>query len=133
MSKHGLFHWNELMTADADAAKDFYAELLGWQTQTVSMSDPSTPAGEGEPGYVVCMAGDQPAGGMFTMAGSDFDGMAPHWMSYIQVDDVDAVAAKAAATGGTVMREPFDVKNIGRIALIRDPQGADIGFITPAG
>ena len=56
----------------------------------------------------------------------------PHWMTYIAVDDIDKVAAEAPGLGGTVMRAPFDVPGVGRIAIMREPGGAGIGWMTPA-
>jgi len=53
-------------------------------------------------------------------------------MSYLEVDNVDDRVAKVAGAGGTVMREPFDVPNVGRIAIIQDASGAALGWITPA-
>ncbi len=55
----------------------------------------------------------------------------PHWMSYIAVDDVDARLAKAVDAGAKVLREPFDVPGVGRIAMLTDGGGAAIGWITP--
>jgi hypothetical protein len=53
-------------------------------------------------------------------------------MGYIAVDDVDARCKKAAASGGKVMREPFDIPNVGRIAILTDSRGVAIGLMTPA-
>ncbi|WP_371685873.1 VOC family protein [Nitratireductor sp. OM-1] len=52
-------------------------------------------------------------------------------MSYLSVDDVDAALEKAKAGGASVMREPFDVPGVGRIAILRQPGGAVIGWMTP--
>lgn len=121
---HGLFHWNELMTWNVEKAKEFYAETLGWSFETFPME-------EGE--YTVCKAGDEIAGGIFGMApGAGFDGVPDHWFAYITVDDIDARVAKVQAAGGEVMRPPFDVPNVGRIAIVKDKAGAAIGWMTPA-
>ena len=55
----------------------------------------------------------------------------PHWQPYVAVDDVDATAAKAAELGGAGLMEPMDVPEVGRIAVLRDPQGATFGIIKP--
>ena len=60
------------------------------------------------------------------------DGTPPHWMSYLAVDDIDDRLRQFAAHGATVLHEPFDVENVGRIAIIKDPTGAVMGWMTPA-
>jgi len=55
-----------------------------------------------------------------------------HWLSYIAVDDVDTRVASVAGAGGTVVRAPWDVAGVGRIALVQDPSGAMIGWMTPS-
>ncbi len=124
MTEHGHFHWNELMTRDAEAAKTFYSETLGWTFESWDM-------GEGGM-YWVAMAGDKPVGGVFEMKGPDFEGVPENWAAYIAVDDIDARLDKARAHGIAVIREPFDVPQVGRIARFREPGGAVIGWMTPA-
>ncbi len=122
--KHGHFYWNELMTWKPEEAKAFYAETLGWQYDDMPMPEGS---------YVVCKTGDEVAAGIFPMRpDAGFDGMPDHWFAYIAVDDVDARLEKVVAAGGEVMRPPFDVPGVGRIALVRDKAGGAVGWITPA-
>jgi predicted enzyme related to lactoylglutathione lyase len=65
------------------------------------------------------------------MIGPDFDGVPENWLSYLAVDNVDARLRAAKAAGAKVMREPFDVPTVGRIAIIQAPGGATIAWITP--
>lgn len=120
--QHGTFHWNELMTRDVAAAKEFYGKTLGW---TVS----GMPMPEGT--YFVFQSGESMVGGMMDMNAPQFEGMPPHWFAYIAVDDIDARIKQAKAEGAKVLREPFDVDMAGRIAIIQDPTGAAIGWMTP--
>ncbi len=121
---HGTFHWNELMTWNVEKAKAFYAETLGWQYEAFPMPNGA---------YTVCKAGGSPVGGMLEMTpGGEFDGLPEHWFAYIAVDDVDARLAKTEAAGGAIIRPPFDVPDVGRIAIVKDSAGAAIGWITPA-
>jgi predicted enzyme related to lactoylglutathione lyase len=53
-------------------------------------------------------------------------------MTYIAVTDVDAACSTAGKSGGAVLKAPFDVPGVGRIAMIKDPAGAVVGLITPA-
>ncbi|MFV2093093.1 MAG: VOC family protein, partial [Hyphomicrobiales bacterium] len=123
MTTHGFFHWNELMTRDVDKARAFYTATVGWSYTEMPM----------EPGgiYAIAMMGDKPAGGMFEMKGKDFDGVPEAWMSYLAVDDIDARLEKAVAEGATVLRQPFDVPKVGRIAILKDGGGGVIGWMTP--
>jgi predicted enzyme related to lactoylglutathione lyase len=124
MWQHGHFYWNELMTRDVEGAKAFYAGTLGWRFDGMPMAEVGT--------YWVCKDGDQPLGGILDMSPPQFDGLPPHWFAYIAVDDVDARVAKAAAAGAELLRPLFDVPGVGRIAILKDPTGAAIGWITPA-
>ena len=58
-------------------------------------------------------------------------GTPPHWFAYIEVDDVDARVKRIAANGGKLHREPFDIPDVGRIAIVADATGAMIGWMTP--
>jgi len=124
-TKHGNFHWNELMTRDVAKAKDFYAKTLGWTYDDM-------PMGEMYGTYTVAKADGKMVAGMFKMDGPMFEGQPPSWFAYIAVDDLDARLKKAKAAGGKVMREPWDVPGIGRIAIVVDPTGAAQGWIVPA-
>jgi uncharacterized protein len=54
-------------------------------------------------------------------------------MSYLAVDDVDARVKKAIAAGAKLMKPAFDVPNVGRIAILTEPGGAGVGWMTPVG
>ena len=123
MWSHGTFYWNELNTRNAEAAKTFYEKTLGWTFDSMPM-----PNGI----YWIAKMGDAVVGGIFTMSGSAFDGIPEHWFSYIAVDDIDARVAKLKSAGGKVVREPFDVDGVGRIAIVQDSNGAHMGWMTPA-
>ena len=77
--------------------------------------------------------GDDPVGGIFDISGKEFDGVPESWMSYLAVDDVDARVKKAVAAGAKLMRPIFDVADVGRIAILTEPGGAAVGWITPKG
>ena len=121
---HGHFHWNELMTRDVETAKKFYADVIGWTFDSMEMAQGGT--------YVVARDGETMLAGMFDMTGTDFDGMPEHWFAYISVDDIDARLEKAVAAGAEVVRPIFDVPEVGRIAILKQPDGAVIGWMTPA-
>jgi predicted enzyme related to lactoylglutathione lyase len=132
MPGHGTFIWNELATTDPDKAKAFYKEIAGWTYDDVDMENPMEPAKPGGKAYTICQAGEEMAGGMMRMDGPEWQGIPPHWISYIQVDDVDATVAKVEAAGGSIKMPPFDIAGVGRIAVIADPLGAVVCLMTPA-
>ena len=123
MAGHGAFHWNELMTGDVEKAKTFFSQTIGW-----SFTEMPMPEGT----YWVAMLGDKPVGGIMSMQGIVPEGTPPHWISYLAVDDIDARLAKVVSAGGAIKREPFEVPNVGRIAIVQDASGAVMGWITPA-
>ena len=124
MAEHGVFYWNELMTRDQAKAREFYGKSIGWTFSEMPMDGGGT--------YVVANLGDKPVGGIFPMVGPHFEGVPEHWMSYIAVDNVDERLELAVAHGGEVLRPPFDVEGIGRIAILKDAGGAVMGWMTPA-
>src|ERR671928_171380 len=120
----GTFSWVDLATTDVEAARSFYRTLFGWQTVDV-------PAGEGAT-YVMLRKNGQDVAAMYAMREEQqAAGVPPHWLSYVTVADVDAAAARAAELGGTVLAEPFDVLDAGRMAPIADPQGAQLALWQP--
>ena len=81
--------------------------------------------------YWVARLGDQPVGGIFPTNRPGFEDVPECWMSYLAVDDVDARVKKAVAAGAKLMRPIFDVPGVGRIAILTEPGGAGVGWITP--
>ena len=82
--------------------------------------------------YWVAKTGDTPVAGIFPLIAPQFDGVPEQWMPYLAVDNIDARVNKATAAGAKLMRPLFDVPGVGRIAILREPGGAGIGWITPA-
>jgi len=120
MPKHGTFCWNELATNDVEAAKKFYASLLGWTTKEMPMQSGV---------YTIFNTGDKDVGGMY-MITEEMGQVPPHWMGYITVDDVDAMVKKTEELGGKVCMAPTDIPEVGRMAVITDPTGATISLMT---
>ena len=58
-------------------------------------------------------------------------GSPAYWVPYVFVEDVDATAKKAASLNARVVLDPCDIPDVGRIAVILDPQGAPIGLFKP--
>jgi uncharacterized protein len=124
MTEHGHFHWNELMTRDVARAKKFYADTLGWTYDSMPMPEGDT--------YVVATVDGEPVAGIFDISSPEYEGVPESWMSYIAVDDVDARVKRATQAGAKLMKPAFDVPGVGRIAMLTEPGGAGIGWMTPA-
>lgn len=119
-TQHGAFSWNELMTTDVAGAKKFYGELLGWE-----LNDNVTP----EMTYTTIKAGDKDVGGLMAMPENE-QGYPSMWGAYVTVDNVDNQIKLAEELGGKIVLPPKDIPNVGRFAVISDPQGAMLTLIT---
>lgn len=119
---HGTFVWNELLTRDVEAAKRFYAGVVGWSFK-------SMPVGNGT--YWIAEIDGKPVAGIMEMPPDLPPTVPPHWFEYLEVDDVDARLKLATEQGGTVVRPPFDVPDVGRLGFVADSSGAKLGLMTP--
>jgi predicted enzyme related to lactoylglutathione lyase len=120
----GYFLWHELMTTDPTAAARFYGDVIGWG---------NAPFQGGAMPYTLFMNGDAPAAGMMPLPPDAVAGGArPHWLSYIGTPNVDATFTKAKALGATSCVEPQDIPEVGRFAVLTDPQGAMFAIYTPS-
>ena len=122
--EHGTFYWNELMTHDVERAKKFYAQTIGWTFEAMPTPDGST--------YWLANMDGEPVAGIFDIGGADYSQVPESWMAYLAVDDVDARVEKAVKAGAKLMKPIFDVPNVGRIAVLMEPGGAGVGWMTPS-
>jgi predicted enzyme related to lactoylglutathione lyase len=122
---HGHFCWNELRTSDARAAMKFYGDAIGWTFQRTA-----TPDGMD---YWLAMEKGTPVAGIFHLVSAMANCVPESWMGFLAVDDVDARVKKAEKAGAKLVMPIFDVPNVGRIAMLLEPGGAGIGWMTPAG
>src|SRR5947209_6172105 len=113
----GTFCWTDLATTDQDAAKSFYGELFGWQAEDLPVGDGATYSMMRLDGRDVAAIATQPQQQREA-------GVPPAWQSYVSVESADASADRAKELGATVHAPPFDVLDVGRMAVIQDPQGA---------
>jgi hypothetical protein len=117
----GNFCWFELSTSDWQSARAFYTSLFGWSANEVPME-------EGKPPYVMVQKEGKDVGALYQ---ADSNQGPPNWMVYVSVADADASAKKASQLGGTIVAEPFDVYDFGRMVVVRDPQGAFFSLWQP--
>ena len=115
----GGFVWHDHMSDDPAAASRFYADLLGWEIEIWK---------PGEMDYPMIKVGEQTHGGFGPAQGAP-----SHWLGHVLVDDADAAAGRAEAAGGTIVAPAMDIPEVGRFAVVADPQGAIVSLYAPAG
>jgi uncharacterized protein len=113
--------WVDLGTPDIEGAAGFYGGLFGW-------SIPESENAEQTGGYRQALLRGKPVAGVMPLMQ---EGQPPAWSTYVSVADADATAAKVRDAGGTVMAEPMDVMELGRMAVFADPTGAVFGIWQP--
>jgi uncharacterized protein len=124
-SDHGSFVWYELMTPDAAGAKAFYDAVLGWNI------DAQPTPGPVEYRMIGRSDGGN-AGGVLRLTDEmKQHGARPTWLGYVAVDDVDASVSSIEQAGGKVLMPANDIPDVGRIAMVADPQGAPIYVMKP--
>jgi predicted enzyme related to lactoylglutathione lyase len=116
----GAMAWNELNAHDPEAAKAFYGEVFGW-----SFEEREYERGA----YTIISLDGEGIGGITDRVPP---GAPAHWLVYFAVEDADATLAKARERGGDVPAGPFDIGEVGRIAVVEDPWGATFAVIAPS-
>jgi predicted enzyme related to lactoylglutathione lyase len=115
------FVWYDLMTSDIAAAERYYTNVVGWGVIDTGMD------------YKIWTMGERQVGGlMLVPEDAKAMGARPCWMGYVGVADVDAKAAELTQAGGKVLKPGTDIPNVGRFAVVADPQGAGFLLFTGA-
>jgi len=120
--KPGTVSWNQLIASSANAA--FYAKLFGWQP--TPFAPEKMPAGN-QP-FTLFKTDPDMEGGVAGMVQKQSADTPSQWIPYVVVEDVDAALAKAVALGGKIRTPVKSIGELGRIAIIYDPEGAVVGF-----
>ncbi len=115
----GTFCWVELGTSDASAAADFYAAILVWQVEQME-------SGIGT--YRVAQVQGATVAGIYKKQSEHTPSA---WLAYVSVEDVDLTAKSAESLGATLVTQPCDVSELGRMAVVQDPGGAVFGLWQP--
>jgi uncharacterized protein len=119
------FVWYELMTSNAFATESFYREVVGWSARDAGMTGMK---------YIILSVGEAPVAGLvqFPPEAPQNEGK-PGWLGYIGVADVDAKTSEVEKLGGKVLHPPTDIPDIGRFAILTDPQGVCFALFKPNG
>lgn len=119
----GRFVWYDLMTPDRDGSTRFYTALMGWGTRQWEGGQP----------YTMWTNGERTLGGVMELSEEAARaGAPPQWLAYVAVEDVDATVQEVRKQGGGVVHEPTDIPDVGRFAMVRDPQGAVLAVFATA-
>jgi predicted enzyme related to lactoylglutathione lyase len=140
VNEPGTWNWSTLITPDPEGSVEFYGTVFGWETGTMDLGSVDFTMWR-LPGYADFLEVNDPglrrrhadagapegfsdAVAWMSRMASD-DDTPPHWGVTFAVEDTDAIAARAAELGGRVLTPPFDAGPAVRMAMIRDPQGAE--------
>lgn len=122
---HGSWIWYDLMTSDPEGAKTFYEAVVGWSMTTGDDQN------DADYGFITARDGAMTGGVLRLKPELVKHGVRPGWVGYIAVDNVDTGVAAIEAAGGKILRPPFDIEMIGRVAMVSDFWGAPFYVMTP--
>jgi predicted enzyme related to lactoylglutathione lyase len=119
----GIFCWTDLGTTQGRDAKAFYSALFGWESEDLPAGDDGV--------YTMFRKDGRDVAALYEMGPQERGQLPAHWSSYVNVEDLDAVTRRGIELGATVVAEPFDVMDSGRMAVLRDPAGAHLHLWQP--
>lgn len=120
--RKGRIGWIDLTVDDADVVRDFYRDVVGFETSTVAMGDYDD--------YCLHPPGSDPVAGVCHARGGNV-GLPPVWLVYFTVEDLDTALAACRARGGEIVVGPKSTGEA-RYAVVRDPAGAASALFQPA-
>ena len=121
----GKIVWHDLLTNDPTASQDFYGDLFGWEFESIG----SAAGLNSNSAYTLIRHNGRLIGGMIdTVALNNKDDIS-QWVVLMSVADIDAAAAKFAADGGEIITSPTDLQRRGKMAIVRDAEGALLALL----
>jgi predicted enzyme related to lactoylglutathione lyase len=121
----GKIIWRDLLTNDPAASQKFYGELFGWEFESVGTASNL----ESDSSYTLIRHNGQLIGGMIDTLALNGRRDISQWVVLMSVEDVDASTEAVTANGGTIITPPTDLQSRGRLAVIRDAEGALLGLL----
>lgn len=118
VNEPGAMCWNEVSTRDTSTAARFYADVFGLGLEKMA----------GDFDYTMLQVAGRTIGGVYDPGDMLPPEVPAHWMGYFAVEDADAAVARVTDNGGIVVSPPTDTP-YGRIAVVRDPQGAVLSIM----
>ena len=121
----GKIIWRDLLTNDPAASQRFYSELFGWEFESIGEASNL----RSDSAYTLIRHNGRLIGGMVdTQALNNRDDIS-QWVVLMAVEDLDARVAAVTASGGEIVAPPTDLQARGRLALVRDAEGALLGLL----
>lgn len=121
----GKIIWRDLLTNDPAASQRFYGELFGWEFESIGTASNLRSNSD----YTLIRHNGKLIGGMVdTLALNNRDDIS-QWVVLMAVEDLDTRVAAVSASGGEIIAPPTDLKDRGRLALVRDAEGALLGLL----
>jgi len=121
----GKIVWHDLLTNDPKASQEFYRGLFGWEFESVG----SAAGLSSNSAYTLIRHNGRLIGGMIdTVALNNKDDIS-QWVVLMSVEDIDAATARFATDGGEVITPPIDLQRRGRMAIVRDAEGALLALL----
>jgi predicted enzyme related to lactoylglutathione lyase len=118
----GRHVWSELMTTNTKGAEGFYDKVVGWTSEPFGASPMPYTRFKRSDGTGVAGLMQRPA---------DMN-MPPFWAMYIAVPKLEEAVAHIKRLGGSELSEVIDIPEVGRLQMLKDPQGAAFYIIQPA-
>lgn len=123
MTSQGEFNWIELQTDQPNKAIAFYRETVGWDFSAEKMPSGGT--------YWIGMNAGKPVCGLLERNNANELNHTNRWVTYVHINDLDSAIEQIECLGGKLIKAPWLVPGVGRIAWVQDPSGADLGWVTP--
>ena len=120
--KIGTISWRDLTVKNAETVRDFYKEIVGFESSPVDM-------GEYSDFSMMAPGTEEAVAGICHARGTNAD-LPPQWLIYFVVEDVDKSATRCEALGGKIVAGPRGLAG-GRFCVIRDPAGAVCALFQP--
>lgn len=116
MPKHklGQGSWVDLTVKNAEQVRDFYKEVVGWNSTDVDMG--------GYSDYNMNLEDGKTVAGICHSRGLNAN-LPPQWLIYITVSDLEKSLAQCRALGGKIIDGPRSMGE-SRFCVIQDPSGA---------
>jgi hypothetical protein len=121
----GKIVWHDLLTNDPKASQSFYRELFDWEFESVG----SAAGLSSNSAYTLIRHNGRLIGGMIDTVALNKKDDISQWVVLMSVEDIDAATEKFAADGGVVIAPPVDLQRRGRMAIVRDAEGALLALL----
>jgi len=115
--------WHELNTWEPEQALAFYRRTLGWEFEESPLP--------GGAGFWIARLDGKPVGAVHELTAPDHEGIPSHWMTYLQVTDIEHAEADATEAGGEILRPVMAIPGVGKLSVVTDGSGALVGLIEP--